>query len=694
MRNPLEGKLLRKKTEKILSEKRRPVRKALSGDREFQAIFELSSVGMTERDALTGRRIRVNQRLCEMTGYSENELLNGKSVKLTHPDDRERNREVREAVLKGESDTWVIEKRYVRKDGEVIWVHVNGNLIRDSRSLPYRTVAVMQDITERKQAEERERKEHEETSLVNRILRLFVEHDGDELFDRALAVVQEGMASKYGVFGYITEPGHLFCPSLSKMLDECEIEGKCIHYPPEKWKGLWARALTEKRSFYTNEAPPVPPGHPIIHNNLAVPVLFQGEAIGLLNLANKEGGYSEEDRKMLDAIATRMAPVLYVWIQRKLRDDERGRAGEALRASEERFRALYEKAPLGIARIDSTTGRFLLINATYCDILQRTAAEVLQLDLQAITHPDDLAPDLENMKRLRDGLCRSFEMDKRYLRPDGSIVWVTLTVVPEWAEGQPPSTHIAMVADITARKHAEEGLRKANEELEIRVRERTEELAKSQERLQLLASQLLLAQEQERKRIANELHDGLLSELAATKYLLEGRVMLLEKGKLTDPGEFKKISDILANAMKEARRIMNNLHPSVLDELGLISAINWWSGEYEKSYLHIKVQKQITVSEQDISDGVRVVIFRVLQEALNNFAKHGKGDRVELSLAKSDGTFALMIQDNGQGFDLENAQKGLGLESMRERVELSGGEFHIQSIIGQGTTIRAIWNNS
>jgi len=245
--------------------------------------------------------------------------------------------------------------------------------------------------------------------------------------------------------------------------------------------------------------------------------------------------------------------------------------------------------------------------------------------------------------------------------------------------------------DITGRKGIEEALRRANEELEIKVQQRTEELAKSQQRLQQLASQLLLAQEKERKRIAVELHDGLLSDLAATKYLLEGKLMLLKKGELVAPDEFNRVVDILAVTMNEARRIMNNLHPSVLDELGLISAINWWSGEYEKSYPHIKVQKQIGVSEQDISDSLRVVIFRVLQEALNNFAKHGKGDCVNLSLSKANKIFALMIQDNGEGFDVENSPKGLGLESMRERVDLSGGEFQIESVIGQGTTIRAIW---
>ena len=98
------------------------------------------------------------------------------------------------------------------------------------------------------------------------------------------------------------------------------------------------------------------------------------------------------------------------------------------------------------------------------------------------------------------------------------------------------------------------------------------------------------------------------------------------------------------------------------------------------------------VGERDIPDSLKVVIYRVLQEALNNFAKHGKGDRIELSLSKSDNILTLTIQDNGQGFDVEKVQKGLGLESMRERVELSGGEFQLESAIGQGTTIRATWS--
>jgi len=107
---------------------------------------------------------------------------------------------------------------------------------------------------------------------------------------------------------------------------------------------------------------------------------------------------------------------------------------------------------------------------------------------------------------------------------------------------------------------------------------------------------------------------------------------------------------------------------------------------------HIQIRKQIAVFEQDIPTEKKIVIFRVLQEALNNFAKHGNGNLMELSLSKSGNTLHLNIQDNGQGFDMKKVQKGVGLESMRERVEISGGSFHVESGEGKGTTISASWS--
>ena len=293
----------------------------------------------------------------------------------------------------------------------------------------------------------------------------------------------------------------------------------------------------------------------------------------------------------------------------------------ALRESEERYRLIFETANEGIWVTDGER-KTVLVNQRMADMLGytidelqgRIPSEFLQADQEPIV--------LKAREDLTAGAITHYEF--KFRRKDGSDLCVISSASPvRDSEGRLIKT-ISMLTDITERKRAEEALRKAKDELEERVQERTEELAKSQQRLQQLASQLLLAQEKERKRVAVELHDGLLSELAAIKYLLEGKLMLLEKGTSVDADGLKRIADILAVTMKEARRIMNNLHPSVLDELGLIAAMSWLCGEYQKSYPHISVQQEIAVSEKDIADGIRIVIFRVLQEALNNFAKTRK----------------------------------------------------------------------
>ena len=375
-------------------------------------------------------------------------------------------------------------------------------------------------------------------------------------------------------------------------------------------------------------------------------------------------------------------------VELELQNEELRRVKGELEGSRNEFAELYESAPVAYVTLDQKGVIEKANQASYR--IFRDSKTILGSPFFRWVHIDDLHVYHSFMKEV--ALNREAGPVELRLRSLEGPLDVRLEATAGIAPGQRVREYRLAFVDITEQKRAGEELRKAKEELEVRVQERTEELARSHERLKNLSSQLLLAQEKERKRVAIELHDGLLSELAATRYLLEGKVMLLKKGKLDDPEDLKRVLDILTGTMREARRIMTNLHPAVLDELGLIAAITWLCGEYQSSYPHIKVQKQIGVSEGDISDGLKVVIFRVLQEALNNFIKHGKGDSVELSFSKANSTLELTIQDNGQGFDVENAAKGLGLESMRERVELSGGEFQLESALGQGTIIRAIWS--
>ncbi len=223
-------------------------------------------------------------------------------------------------------------------------------------------------------------------------------------------------------------------------------------------------------------------------------------------------------------------------------------------------------------------------------------------------------------------------------------------------------------------------------------REWEEALRESESRLRLLSSQLLTVQENERKQIARDLHDGVGQMLSAIKFKIEDIIQQRDERKeRIEDKTLGHLVPMIRESIEEVRRIQMNLRPSVLDDLGIIATISWLTREFEKVYSAISIQKQIDIQEDEIPVRLKTVIYRILQEALNNIAKHSRANRVTIALRKMEERIELTVEDNGTGFDLENRPRGFGLGSMRERVELSGGLFTIDSTIGKGTTIIASW---
>jgi PAS domain S-box-containing protein len=232
----------------------------------------------------------------------------------------------------------------------------------------------------------------------------------------------------------------------------------------------------------------------------------------------------------------------------------------------------------------------------------------------------------------------------------------------------------AAARDITARRRAEKALRE------------------SENRLRLLSSQLINVQEAERKRIAREIHDSIGQTLAAIKFGLESKLSQMDGGAAPPPGvSIENIISLTQSGIEESRRIQMDLRPSVLDDLGIIATIGWFTREFQKVYSHISIEKEIQLEETEIPGSLKTTLFRVMQEAMNNVAKHSKADLIRLILKKMDGRIVLTIEDNGAGFDPETTKQGLGLTSMRERAELSGGTFEVESTVGTGTIIKASW---
>jgi len=229
------------------------------------------------------------------------------------------------------------------------------------------------------------------------------------------------------------------------------------------------------------------------------------------------------------------------------------------------------------------------------------------------------------------------------------------------------------------------------------VQERTAELEKANQTLRDLSSRLLSVQEEERKRIAGEIHDTLGACLSAIKFKVEAALQHVGETATVETESFRPLIPVIQEGIDECRRLQMDLRPPMLDDLGLLPTLSWFCRRFETIYSAIQIEQEIGIEEAEILNAMKIVIYRVIQEAMNNVAKHSKGDLVRLSLRKMGGKIELALEDNGQGFDLkevlgsESRKRGLGLTSMRERIELSGGSFSIESTEGRGTTVRGSW---
>jgi signal transduction histidine kinase len=377
---------------------------------------------------------------------------------------------------------------------------------------------------------------------------------------------------------------------------------------------------------------------------------------------------------------------------------ERKRAEQELQTTLQRFYTVLSSMYASILLV-ADDDRIEFANQAFCDLFELKDSPA---DLTGITSP-------EMVEKIKNG----------YLHPDEEVTRISEIV----GRGQPvKSEEIAMRGErtclrdfipiyvagksygrlwhhleITERKKAEEELRRSRDELEQRVQERTEELLRSNEALRQLSSKLISVQEEERKKIAGEIHDTLGSCLSGVNFKIQNVLQQIGKDPSVIKESLSSVIPVIQEAIEEARRMQQDLRPSILDDLGLLAALAWFCRRYQTIYTGIKVELEQTLEERDIPNSLKIVIFRVTQEGMNNIAKHSKADVVRLSLRKMDGRIELVLKDNGQGFDMkkvlgpESTKWGFGLTSMRERTELSGGSFAIESAQGKGTTVRASW---
>ncbi len=254
-----------------------------------------------------------------------------------------------------------------------------------------------------------------------------------------------------------------------------------------------------------------------------------------------------------------------------------------------------------------------------------------------------------------------------------------------------------LICEIDERKRTEIELQRAHDELDLRVRERTVALEKANDELRQIPSKLIATQEEERRRLASELHDSMGQTLAAVKFWVEMALKLIDEGNGSAASDrLEQFVPILQRSIEETRNIYMGLRPPMLDNAGLLATLEWLRGECMKLYPQRHIELEAGIAEEEIPESLKVNIFRIAQEALNNVAKHSEAEWVDISLSKDGGGIELVVSDDGVGMDLDtimltSTSTSLGLSSMRERAELTGGSFAIESTPGEGTTIRASW---
>jgi PAS domain S-box-containing protein len=363
---------------------------------------------------------------------------------------------------------------------------------------------------------------------------------------------------------------------------------------------------------------------------------------------------------------------------------------------EEKFRALAENSPDAIERFDRGM-RHIYVNRVSLSLYGKPAGSIIGKTIEEARLP---GPDVGLLK---ETLQRVFETAQpveveHYVSTQNGIKFYQSRCVPEFDVDGTVVNVLVVSRDLTERKRAEEALQQRTlelqhltETLEERVKERTEELAN-------VISQIISTQENERRRISYDLHDNVWQELEIIKSQVE---QLSSRQDEMDRAAFQQKSRLLLPLIRDTvariRSMQGDLWPFVLDDIGILATLEWYCREFRANHPALTIEKHVNLGEDEVPAPVKIVIYRVLQESLNNIKKHSKASHVHLSLTKDEHHLKFAVRDDGIGFDPRktmierSAWGGLGLLNMKQRTELAGGLFQVESARGQGTTVAVLW---
>ena len=601
----------------------------------------------------------LNPAAMRLFGASEPEQLLGRSpFDLFHPESHALIRERVAPMMNGQSRAeGKAEGKIVRLDGVVTDVEVDSTRLDEPAGDAIQLI--LRDICERKRTEAILRQNEERLTL-------------------AFAGAQEGVWDWNIANGAV-----LYSPRWKQMLGYAEAE-------IEPHVGAWERLLHPEDKPRAGQ----------LRESLA----RGGETYeGEFRLRHKDGHYIHVLSRGFPVRREPGGPVVRI-VGTHLDITERKRTEEALRESQERLTLAFAGAREGVWDWNIETNA-VVYSSQWKQMLGYAGHEI-EPHISAwerLVHPEDRTRAEEASASVARGEP-TYEAEFRLRHKDGHYIHVLsrgfpVRRVPDGPVVRIVGTHF----DLTERKQAEELLRRSHEELEVRVRERTAELAHANESLRAeigerkradrarteLLARLVFAQEDERRRIAREMHDQFGEQLTSL-----GHQIVSLKGACADRADLREAVealDVVAHQLdRDVDHLIWQLRTTALDDLGLQAALashvhNWSNRARIAAELHTS-----GLLDERLASETETTLYRIAQEALTNVAKHSRAEHVDVILERQADQVVLIIEDDGVGFDpgdVGMTRQGLGLSGMQERASLVGASIQIESAAGEGTTI-------
>ncbi|MDZ4797735.1 MAG: PAS domain S-box protein [Bryobacteraceae bacterium] len=609
----------------------------------FQHIFNHAGLGITIKD-LDGRFVQCNPAYCALTGYSETELAQRTSQSLIHPDDRDENMRGVQALLRNDMPWFEIENRYVQKSGHSVWVHKLVSVLRAADGLPTHFIVLVTDITERKKIEEVLR-------TVNETLEELVAERTAELAEANERFEWVTKATHDGVWDWdVVHDTVYFSPRWREMRGFQEADNVELS---QKWSGgihpdHQPQVMATLHAYWKKELPEFWMEYRVRRKDGTIMwVLDRGVAI-----------WDEQGR-----------PIRMVGSEKDI--TWRKEAEEALRRREHEFHALADNVPALFSYIDRDR-RYRFINREYEKFFGRSANEVVGMTMRELLGSEGYDEVLPHLEAALKGHTASFE----YSLPgmDASEHWFSAEYVPDVdGQGQVIGLFI-LLTEITALKQSEAAIRE------------------HEAQLQDLNTKLMQAEEHEQQRIARELHDDFTQRLAALT--LDLRMVCRELSADSDPSRIlrlQQIGDSTEQLAGDLQQMAHRLHPSILEHVGLEAAVREHSDEFA-ARTGLTVEVLVREVPRDVPPEQVSCLYRVLQESLQNVRKHANATNVLIRLLRTGHGLGLCVHDDGQGFEQAQrgkGRKGLGVTSMKERVNLLNGTFRIRTNPSEGTEVHA-----